>query len=133
MKIRYGLRTACIFLMIILLASTSFLAVANQENAKDKSSDMNDIQKEPLGKLFSVMRGWAVGNATSGKLVGLHHRIAKINFEFLAITKLKFFPPRWETANFYNNTAYLFNLNQTIPQGPFELQKDWVIAVVIKI
>lgn len=133
MKFRYLLRGLGIFFMIILLVSTSIFVVAEKEIIKDTDNDITNPPAEPLGKIFSIMRGWAIGNATSGKLIGRHHRIAKINFEYLSITKLKFFPPRWETANFFNNTAYLFNLNQTIPQGPFELQKDWVIAFIIKI
>ena len=99
-------------------------------NINDGSSESSG---EPLGKFFSVLRGWAIGFATSGKLIGRSGNIAKINFEYLSITKLKFLPPRWETANFFNISAIIFNLNQTIPHGPFDLEEDWVVAVIIKI
>jgi len=105
----------------------------DKDITNNKNDDLSKTSGEPLGKFVSVLRGWAVGNATSGKVIGISGNIAKINFEFLSITKLKFFPPRWETANFWNTSAIIFNLNQTIPQEPFDLEEDWVVAVIFKI
>jgi len=132
-NIKYGLRVASTILLITLLISTSVSAIAERDLTKYQNNNLSKISDQSRGKFVSVIRGWAVGNATSGKVIGFSGNIAKINFEYLSITKLKFFPPRWETANFWNTSAIIFNLNQTIPQGPFDLEEDWVVAVIFKI
>jgi len=132
-NIKYILKGVNIFLITILLISTSVIVIANKEIINYKNEDLSKTSGEVLGKFVSFLRGFAVGNATSAKLIGSSGNIAKINFVYLSITRLKFFPPRWETANFFNTTAIIFNINQTIPHGPFDFQEEWVVAIIFKI
>jgi hypothetical protein len=152
-KVRYILKGAGILLLTIALVLTSVVVTADKEHIQPLSKTSynggngqdivwdNNIYGLPQaqnaintsrGRFISVLRGWAVGNASSGKLIGSHGRIAKINFDFVRITRLRFFPIRWEMSNFWNVTAIFFGLDQTIPEGPFDFERDWVVAIVFK-
>lgn len=154
-KVRYILKGASILQLTIALILTSVVVTAEKEtiqpiskicynagNGQDVVGDNNmntyglpqaqNAINTPKGRFISVLRGWAVGNASNGELIGSHGRMAKIDFDFLRITRLKFFPIRWQMADFYNATAIIFGLDQTIPGGSFDFERDWVVAIVFK-
>jgi hypothetical protein len=152
-KVRYFLKGASILLLTIALILTSVVVTADKEtmqpiskisynggNGQDIVWD-NNIYGLPQaqnsintsrGKFISVLRGWAVGNASSGKLIDSRGRMAKINFDFLKISRLRFFPIRMEMSSFWNVTAIFFGFDQAIPEGPFNFERDWVVAIVFK-
>ena len=104
----------------------------NKELINNKNYDLIKTSGQPRGKYISILRGWATGNATSGKSIGFRGTIAKINFVYLKMEWYQIFPPRWQMISFNNVTAIFFNVNQTIPIGPFEFENDWVIAIVFQ-
>ncbi len=143
-NIRFFKKSASIFLLTILLILTSVDVIADIEsttpevtipgneqiiNIKNDDSIKNSVQS--LRKHINFLIGWAEGNASSGKLIGFRDKIVKIKFNYFKIEGIRFFPIRWQMADFWNATAIIFNFNQTIPQGPFEMERDWVVAVVI--
>lgn len=125
----YVLKIVSIFLIIILLISTSVVVIAEKE-ITNKKIDKNLDQL--LLKHIKILRGWATGYAISGKTIGFRGTIAKINFEYLKMEWYQIIPPRWQMTSFYNVTAVFFNVNQTIPQGPFEYGSDWVLAIIFQ-
>jgi hypothetical protein len=141
-NVRLFLRKASIFLLIILLILTSVDVIADIETTKPEveipkneqiTNNKNDDSIKNSNYLLrhiKVLRGWAEGNATSGKLIGFRAKIVKINFNYLKIESIRFFPIRWEMSDFWNATAIIFNFNQTIPQGPFEMERDWIVAII---
>jgi len=142
-NVRLFLKEASIFLLIILLILTSIDVIADIETTKPEvaipkneliTNNKNDDSIKNSNYLLrhiKVLRGWAEGNANRGKLIGFRDKIAKINFNYLKIESIRFFPIRLEMSDFWNAIAIIFNFNQTIPQGPFEMERDWVVAIVI--
>jgi hypothetical protein len=141
-NVRLFLRKASIFLLIILLILTSVDVIADIETTKPEVATLKNEQitnnknddsiknSNYLLRHIKVLRGWAEGKATSGKLIGFRAKIVKINFNYLKIESIRFFPIRWEMSDFWNATAIIFNFNQTIPQGPFEMERDWIVAII---
>jgi hypothetical protein len=117
-----------IFIIIALLISCNILASAttNSELNEEKNESTSPI----LYKFAYIKRAFAVGNASSGRLVGESGRIGIINFEEVTFSKLKLFPVRWEFADYYNAKAIVFGIDQEIPNGSFEFQRDWVRALI---
>ena len=140
---KYLLKEASFLFIVLLMISTSVSVIAENQAAKSelislKSNkilnkefvDSTEISNQPQGKFISVIRGWAVGNASSGKTIGTRGKIAIIKFDHVIFTQLKFLPLRWEMADFYDVTAIVFRLDQTIPEGPFEFKRERVVAII---
>ena len=117
-----------IFIIIALLISCSVLASATSESKLTEDQDESSNPK--LLRVAHVKRAFAEGNASSGKTFGPSGRIGIIKFDSVRFSKLKLFPIRWEMADFYDATAIVFGIDQEIPEGPFEFQRDWVSAIV---
>ncbi|MDH7507660.1 MAG: hypothetical protein QHH15_07770 [Candidatus Thermoplasmatota archaeon] len=123
------IKTGSILLLTIILILTSFNINAEETKNNNYSNDNPD----QIGlRHIKILRGWASGNATSGKLIGLRGKIAKINFEYLRIAKYALIPPRWEYSDFWDVTAIFLKVDQTIPQGHFEFEPDWVLAIIFE-
>ena len=126
---RHIIKKTIILFLITLLISPSFFVKAQEiknNNFIDEKSDLITL------KFIKILWGWATGNATSGMSFGFRKTIAKINFVNLDMVRFAIFPPRWEYSDFYNVTAIFFNVNQTIPQGSFTFELDWVIAIIFE-
>ena len=135
------LKVISIILLTIFLISTSVVVIAdkektikevtitrNKEFTNDKNDDLTKNSDQTRGIFVPILRGWATGNASSGKPIGFRGKIAKIKFDYLKIERFVFF--RWEKADFWNATAIFFNVNQPIPKGSFDFKKHWVVAIV---
>ena len=154
-KVKYFQKTIIILILTGFLILTSFSLTAdiktkhsllenscnlidNKETVygnkidTDVSCQKQNTQDFPRGLFFEVLKGVAEGKAISGKVLGFRGKIVKINFEYLKIEVRRLFPLRWEMSNFYNTTAFMFNVNQTIPQGAFDFESEWVVAIVFK-
>ena len=105
-------------------------------SAVSQNSQTDDSQKpfKPLGFRDKIFRRcWAAGNATSGKLIGDFSQIGKVEFSYIKFEKLRFFPMRWEIADFINAKVLLIGLDQEIPEGPFDLEREFfLVAIVLK-
>ena len=141
-NVSYLIKGASIFLLVISMILTSIVVVAettkpeetiiqNQE-ITDKNAYLTKTTDQPRFEKMYILRGWAIGNASSGKKIGFRGTIAKIEFDSLKISKFMFPPPRWEFSDYYNVTAIVFNVRQTIPEGPFVFENEWVIAIVFE-
>jgi len=152
-KVKFFNKGVIILLLTITLILTSFNVIANtrttqslsktliledQDNVCDSNINNYEFpQKQsdlgfPKGLFTEVLIGRAEGEAISGKLIGFRGKIVKINFEYLRIEVRRLFPFRWEMSDFRYTTAFMFNVNQTIPQGPFHFESEWIVAIVFK-
>lgn len=117
-----------VFIIIAIMIICCVLPCVTSEeiskNEKDNSSSLR------LPKIAYLKRCYAEGNASSGRTFNATSKIGIIKFESVRFSKLKLFPIRWEFANFYDATALVFGIDQEIPEGPFEFERDWVRALV---
>lgn len=122
-------RIAPIFIIIILLISSFLVSAVSQSSQIDDSSE----SLKPRGpKVESFMGVWASGNASSGKQFGILSRIGIIKFDYVIFDRLRLFPIRWEMVDFLDVTVIIIGLNQEIPEGPFDFEREWVSAIVFK-
>ena len=96
-NVRFLIKGARIFLLTILLILTSFVVIADKktkteliiteykEITNNKNDRLTKASNQILGKHIKILRGWAEGNATSGKVIGFRGKIAKINFNYFKI------------------------------------------------
>lgn len=123
MKTKIGAVILIISLMIIFCVLPSITSEEISKNEKDNSSSLK------LAKLAYLKRCYAEGNASSGRILN-GTKIGIIKFESVRFYKLKLIPPRWELADYNDATALVFGIDQEIPEGPFEFERDWVRAFV---
>ena len=118
--------------IIIIIAILISCSVPVGATSDDTIIENNDESKNiNLFKIAFLKRCFAKGNATSGRTVDKYGKIGIIEFKNVAFTKLKLFPTiRWEYANYDNAKAIVFGIDQDIPEGPFEFNRDWVRAIV---
>ena len=122
-------RIVSIFIIIAILIS-GFLASAIPQNTQ---IDDTPETSNPVGKrVWFITRAWATGDAIKGRQFGVRGTIGIIKFDYVAFNRLRFFPVRWELVDFQDVTAIMFGLDQDIPSGPFDFERDWVNAIVFK-
>ena len=109
---------------------SSFSVSALSQNIKiDESPESSGI----LGRKVQLIKGgFVVGNASSGKRYGIFGRMGVIKFDNVSFYRISF-PIRLEMSNFTDVTVFLLGLDQDIPDGSFDLKRDWIsIAIVFK-
>ena len=117
-----------IFIIIALLISCCVLPSVTSESISKIEKD--DTSSRKLIKIAFLYRCFAQGNASSGRTIEKSDRIGIIEFTSVRFSKLKFLPLRWEFADYYNAKALVFGIDQVIPNGSFEFERDWVRAIV---
>jgi len=123
MKTKIGAVFLIITIMIICCVLPSLTSEEISKNEKDNPSNLS------LPKIAYLKRCYAEGNASSGRTFNAT-KIGIIKFESVRFSKLKLIPPRWEFSDYHDATAIVFGIDQEIPEGPFEFERDWVRALV---
>lgn len=116
-----------VFLIIAILIICCVLPSVTSEEISKNEKDSSSSQK--IAKIDYLRNCYARGNASSGRILN-GTKIGIIKFDYVWFDKLHFFPIRWEGADYYDATALVFGIDQEIPEGPFEFERDWVRAIV---
>jgi hypothetical protein len=124
MKTKIGAVFLIITIMVIGCVLPSISSDEISKNEKDNPSSLN------FPKIAYLKRCYAEGTALSGRTFNATPRIGIIKFESVRFSKLKLIPPRWEFSDYEDATAIVFMIDQEIPEGPFEFERDWVRALV---
>ena len=124
MKTMRGTVFLIIAIMIICCILPSMTSEEISKYEKDSSSELG------LAKIAYLKNCYAEGFASSGRKIVPGTKIGIIDFDEVRFSKLKLFPIRWEFADYEDVTALVFGIDQEIPQGPFEFERDWVRAFV---
>ena len=116
-------------ILICILMVTTIVPIGASAIEIDDSPESLDPIKQ---KVIYITRAWVVGNASSGKQIGIFSQIGIIKFDYVRFSRIRFNPIRWEMVDFTNVKVIMFWLSQDIPEGPFDFERDWVSAIVIK-
>jgi len=113
---------------VTLLANSCLISVVSQDNQKDTLQDSS----KPSGIIprffFRVL---VHGNASSGRQLGIFGNIGIIKFNHAQFVLIRFFPIRLNVNTVNNVTAFIYGINQEIPNGSFDFKEEWILFAFV--
>ena len=113
---------------MFILTNSCIISVVSQNNPIDKINDSTKPSRLLPRFFFRVLTH---GNASSGRQLGVFGNIGIIKFNTVQFVLIRFFPIRLNITNLKNVTAFIYGINQTIPNGSFDFEEEWILFAFV--